>query len=220
MSPITIQRVQHNHPSESLVDACANLFAMLMKDNTAPLSLCGGEASLIYYLARGMILACALDGEYYIALNEENDLAGFCLWMPPGKVIFSTEEQRLLGFDDFMARLPEVGKDYYRTTYFVEFPKFVAKCLGKTDWNDDFWWLHTLMVRPESQRQGVGRALLQPVREKAAQAVEPIALSTTSQQNASIYTSLGLHLLDSRIMPSPWGDWPLYVFALDPRSRD
>jgi hypothetical protein len=44
----------------------------------------------MYLLARAMILACALDGEYYTAVSEENELVGFCLWMPPGKVIFST----------------------------------------------------------------------------------------------------------------------------------
>lgn len=41
-------------------------------------------------MARAMILACALDGEYYIATNDEDELVGYCLWMPPGKELFST----------------------------------------------------------------------------------------------------------------------------------
>ena len=62
----------------------------LMFQDIAVLSLRGGEANLIYYMTRAMILACTLDGDYYTAVNEENELVGFCLWMPPGKVIFST----------------------------------------------------------------------------------------------------------------------------------
>jgi hypothetical protein len=62
----------------------------LTSQDTAVLSLCGGEASLMHSLARAMIHACALDGEYYTATNEAEELVGFCLWMPPGKEIFST----------------------------------------------------------------------------------------------------------------------------------
>jgi hypothetical protein len=62
---------------------------MSFEDNCV-VSLCGGEANLIHYMGRAMIRACALDGEYYIAKNEKDEVLGFCLWMPPGKEIFST----------------------------------------------------------------------------------------------------------------------------------
>ncbi|KAF8487759.1 hypothetical protein JB92DRAFT_2758829, partial [Gautieria morchelliformis] len=191
--------------SEKLVDACANMFAMLTKDGY-----------LLYYVARAMILACALDGEYYTAVNEENELVGFCLWMPPGKVIFSTWVPRHI----LIITRSQLTKTTVCILYLTEFPKFVAGCLGKSNWKDDFWFLHTLMVRPENQRQGVGRALMQPVRERVriSFTFEPIALSTTNQNNVPIYTSLGLRLLGSRVLPSPWGDWQLFVFSLDPQS--
>lgn len=62
---------------------------MLLEDNCV-LSLCGGESSLIFYMGRAMIRACAIDGEFYTAVNEENELLGYCLWMPPKKTIYST----------------------------------------------------------------------------------------------------------------------------------
>jgi hypothetical protein len=55
----------------------------------AVVSLTGGDKSLLYPLACAMIRACALDGEYYVA-RADGELVGFCLWMPPGKDIFST----------------------------------------------------------------------------------------------------------------------------------
>jgi len=182
----------------------------------ALVSLTGGDPNLRYPLACAMIRACALEGEFYIA-REDDELVGFCLWMPPGKQIFSTHAQCELGLTDFIARLSEKGKEYYRTTYFAEFPKFITLCLG--DPKSKFWWLHTMMVHPAKQSQGVGRALMQPVREKAAQVSAPLALSTTTELNVPKYMALGLQLIGKRAMPSPWGKWPLYVFSLDPRSR-
>lgn len=37
-----------------------------------------------------MLKAGALAGEYYTATDENNDLLGFTLWMPPGDDLFST----------------------------------------------------------------------------------------------------------------------------------
>jgi hypothetical protein len=35
---------------------------------------------------------------------------------------------------------------------------------------------------------------------------------------ATIYQRCGLKLLDDKIMPSPWGDWPLYILSVDTKK--
>ncbi|PCH35850.1 hypothetical protein WOLCODRAFT_140107 [Wolfiporia cocos MD-104 SS10] len=213
MSTIIAQRI--TDPSPHIIDVCVELFAELMSANKAIISLCGGDARLVGPLARAMLCAGALAGELYIAtdIGDEQPI-GYTMWMPPGQELFSTPEQRALGLEAFMAALPEDGKEYYRTTYTAEFPAFVSSCIGSRGMLDG-WWLHMAMVRKDRQRQGILRALLAPVREKALQNGETLACSTTTQTNALVYQALGFALKGERTMPSPWGEWPLFVFALD-----
>ncbi|KZT04282.1 uncharacterized protein LAESUDRAFT_658088 [Laetiporus sulphureus 93-53] len=217
MSSLTITRVEQ--PSPKLIDDSVNLFVALMKSDPAIESLCGGDVSLAGPMARAMLNAGVLAGEYYAALDENGELAGFTLWMPPGQEMFSTQEQRDLGLTDFMARLPPEGKEYYKDTYLAEFPGFVSSCIGPTG-KVDSWWLHMAMVRQERQQQGIARSLIGLVRDKAKEKGETLACSTTTLTNASAVIALGFDLKGERNMPSPWGDWPLYVFALDTKSSD
>jgi len=58
-------------------------------DNAA-ISLAGGDFSLIKLQAAAMLRAGALAGEFYTATNENGEIIGYTLWMPPGQEIFST----------------------------------------------------------------------------------------------------------------------------------
>ncbi|EGO00642.1 hypothetical protein SERLA73DRAFT_178507 [Serpula lacrymans var. lacrymans S7.3] len=215
MPQVTVQRVER--PSETQIEASVALFVSCMKDNIAALSLSGCDATLLDPMARSTLMAGILAGEYYNATDESGDVVGFALWMPPGEEMFSKPEQRELGLNDFMARLPEVGRDYYKNTYSAVFLDFVSSCLGPTG-KRDAWWLHMLMVHPERQRQGIGRALVGPVLEKATQKGEVLALSTTTHTNVPIYTAMGFKEMGGRTVPSPLGEWPLHVFSLDTRT--
>ncbi|KAF9809791.1 hypothetical protein IEO21_07266 [Rhodonia placenta] len=112
--------------------------------------------------------------------------------------------------------------------YMVKFPAFVNHCIGPTG-KTDSWWMHQAMVRPDRQRQGIARNLINLVREERLYANsfrqaklkgETLACSTTTPTNALVYQAIGFELKEKRDMPSPWGDWPLYVFALDTTMRD
>ncbi|KAI0929819.1 hypothetical protein AcW1_008661 [Taiwanofungus camphoratus] len=81
----------------------------------------------------------------------------------------------------------------------------------------DSWWLNMIQVHPDRQRQGIATALIGLVREKAKRKGETLALSTSNPSNVPIYKAIGFDLKGDRIMPSPWGDWPL--FALDTRDE-
>ncbi|KAH9932591.1 uncharacterized protein B0H18DRAFT_986392 [Fomitopsis serialis] len=126
-------------------------------------------------MVRSMIKAAVLAaGEYYPALDENDELVG--------RDLFDTPEQRELGLNEFMARLPDAGKQYYKAVYLKEFPVFVNECMGSA---------------------------------KATEKGQTLACSTTQDYNALVYKSYGFEQKGERTMPSPWGDWPLYVFALD-----
>lgn len=211
-SGITLKRVEH--PSDARVEEAIDLFYDLMKDDKAMISLTGGQASQIPSMGRAMLRAGIHSGEYYEAVDENDSLIGFLMTMPPGRDLFSTEEQRVLGLTEFMSNLSDAGKEYYKTTYLAEFPAFVNACLGPTG-KLDSWYLHMLMIKREYQGKGVGKGLIGKVVGKASRSGDVMAISTTTSVNATIYQRCGFKLHDMRIMPSPWGEWPLYIFSLD-----
>jgi ribosomal protein S18 acetylase RimI-like enzyme len=185
-----------------------------MKTNQGAISLVGGHTDLLKPQAVAMIRAGALSGEFYVAQASTGEVVGFTLWMPPGQEMFATAEQRALGFNEFMASLSDSAKEYFRTTYLAEFPTFVNSVLGPTG-KIDSWWLNMAMVRPEYQRLGIATSLINIVRSKAIAAREPIAFSTTNDANVPVYTSMGFAHLAKKIMPSPWGEWPVHLFGLN-----
>lgn len=61
-----------------------------LSSDVAIMGLCGGDVGLVKPLALSMIRAGVLDGEFYAATNEEDDILGYVMTMPNGKVLFST----------------------------------------------------------------------------------------------------------------------------------
>ncbi|KAF9562254.1 hypothetical protein CPC08DRAFT_706773 [Agrocybe pediades] len=204
-----VQRVMK--PTEERLQEAAQLFTDLMKTNLGAVSLAGGEVSLMNLEALALLRAGVHSGEYYEATDDQDALVGYTLWMPPGKEMFSTAEQRALGFDEFMSKLSVEAAHYFKTKYVAEFPAFVASLLGPTG-KLDSWWLHMAMVKSTHQRHGVLRALVDLVREKADANGEYLATCTTNDDNIKVYTSLGFGYKGSTLMSSPWGEWPIHVF--------
>ncbi|KAI0697360.1 hypothetical protein BC835DRAFT_1472786 [Cytidiella melzeri] len=213
---ITIQRVEQ--PSVSRLEEAVELFYSLMKGDVALKSLVGGEPEKIGDMGRAMLRAGVHSGEYYEAVDANGGLVGFLMTMPPGQDLFSTQEQRALGLTEFMENLSPEGKEYYRTTYLAEFPAFVNSCLGPTG-KLDSWYIHMVMVSPEHQWKGVGKSLINQVVEKASRSGDVVALSTTTALNATIYQKCGFTLLGHKIMPSQWGEWPLYIFSWNTTAK-
>ncbi|KIM38174.1 hypothetical protein M413DRAFT_247359 [Hebeloma cylindrosporum] len=190
-----------------------------MHNDQGAISLSGGDVSLMKLQALAMLRAGALAGEYYIATNPAGEQIGYTLWMPPGQEMFSTDEQRKLGFAEFMNRLPQEGKDYFATTYLARLPGFVTSKLGPTG-KLDSWWLHMAMVRRDYQKKGVVRSLINLVCEKAAETGGTLACATTSHENVPVYRAIGFTHLGEIVMPSPWGEWPVHLFSLNARRTE
>lgn len=212
---ITYQRVPN--PTVEQVEATVALFMDLMKEDIAVLCLSGADTALIPDLARAMIKAgIYAAGEYYLATDENGEIVGYTMWMPPGQEMFSTPEQRALGLNDFMVKLPEEGREYQKSFFMAKFPSFVNTQLGPTG-KVDSWWLHMAMVRRDYQHQGIAKTLINMVRDKAIAGDATMALSTTTDKNVPIYQKCGFELKGTMIMPSPLGEWPLHVLALPPK---
>ncbi|KAH9843599.1 uncharacterized protein C8Q71DRAFT_729183 [Rhodofomes roseus] len=209
MSSVTVRRVYD--VTDAQLEELASLFILNMNDDLAAISICGGDRSLMGTMARAMIRAATLDGEIYTAAEQSDRILGYAVWMPPGQDLLSTPEQRKLGWDDFFEHVSQRGKDWFTKTYATEVSAFMAGIFGPTG-KVDSWYLNIIMVHPDYHRRGIATKLVDVVRSKAAANGDTMALSTSSTRNVPIYKALHFDLVGEKMIPSPWGDWPLYVF--------
>lgn len=80
---------------------------------------------------------------------------------------------------------------------------------------DSHWYVATLGVRPDAQRQGLGRALLARVADAADHAGEPIYLETDREENVGFYERAGFKICaKSRVF-----DVPLWHMRRAPRAQ-
>ncbi|KAH9928900.1 uncharacterized protein B0H18DRAFT_999285 [Fomitopsis serialis] len=212
MSQVKLARL-HN-PTKRQLDEFEALFVLTMSSDLAAISICGGDQSLIGPMARAMILAATLGGEIYAATEEGGAIVGCAVWMPPGQELLSTPEQRQLGWNDFFAKVPQEGKDWFTKTYSNEVTTFINKILGPTG-KLDSWYLNIIMVHPEHQGRGIATKFISIVRENASAHGTMMALSTSDPRNVPIYKALHFEQRGDKRIPSPWGDWSLYIFTQD-----
>ena len=84
----------------------------------------------------------------------------------------------------------------------------------KRDLPEPHWYTMVVGVDPAFQGQGLGRALLQPVMDKAKSEGLPVYLETAQPKNVSFYKKLGFQVL--RELKEPTSGLDLWTFRLDP----
>lgn len=76
------------------------------------------------------------------------------------------------------------------------------------------WYVMVVGVAPDAQGSGVGRALLQPIMDRAAAAGQPCYLETAQPTNVVFYEQLGFHRLVETVEPQ--SGLRLWTFRRDP----
>lgn len=76
------------------------------------------------------------------------------------------------------------------------------------------WYVMVVGVSPEAQGQGLGRALLQPIIDRADTAGQPCYLETAQPKNVAFYEHLGFRQVVDTVEPS--SGLRLWTFRRDP----
>ncbi|KAF9807757.1 hypothetical protein IEO21_08071 [Rhodonia placenta] len=169
-SNLTISHVEK--PDEKLVEEAVQLVVKLMRN--------GGNLDLFPDWARSIVAASAfISGEMYAAIDESNTLVGFAMWMPPGRVPLTTEEERQLGWNQFWKKLSPEGRDYTENVLGKDFPKFLEKSFGFPDVQESTYWCSFAMIREDYQNKGVATAIFDLVYAKAKETGAIMALGTS-----------------------------------------
>ncbi|KAJ6460370.1 hypothetical protein C8R47DRAFT_994075 [Mycena vitilis] len=128
----------------------------------------GDNADLKGQIFRAMMRAGELGGEVYFAIDDgSNQVVGVAVWFPPGKLLFDTEEQRTLGFDDLMNQLSIETKKFWAESYAPVVENFLAdeKLLGPEGTRNSYY-LNLLATDPAYQKKHIASTLLKTVHDK------------------------------------------------------
>ncbi len=142
-------------------------------------------------------------GEVYVT----DDVAGASIWLKPGETDITPERGAEIGFDELPEKLgAEAFGRFFTALEFME-------GYHKRDMTEPHWYTMVLGVDPAFQGKGLGRALLEPVLERARADKVPVYLETAQPANVSFYKNMGFEVL--RELTEPSSGLPVWTFRFD-----
>lgn len=141
-------------------------------------------------------------------LTPAGSPGGAAVWLPPNGTDVTPERAAAAGFDRWPDLLgPEAADRFFSALAAVD-------PFHKTDVRPEHWYVMVVGVAPEAQGQGLGRALLQPVMDRADRDGVPCYLETAQPRNVSFYQHLGFRVL--RDFVEPVSGLRMWTFRRDP----
>ncbi|KAF7330357.1 N-acetyltransferase domain-containing protein [Mycena venus] len=211
---------------DDAVDVCVRAYIGELASN----SMVGGDESLKAAIWRAMIRAGLLDGEVYFATDDSSHkVVGVAVWFPPGKSLFDSEEQRALGFDDFMKKLSPETQEFWANSYVPVVDKFLAEVIGPSASSSsqpftgcmiidsnmqgtrDSQYLNQLATDPAFQKKGIATMLLKTFAESDNPPM--FAHCAANEKNARFYESCGYTIKGKMFLDAPTGGYPVIVLT-------
>jgi len=115
--------------------------------------------------------------------------AGAAVWLGPAAWKVTPEREAAAGLDELPKTLGAAAAEWFFSVVGALDPHH------HRDVPAAHWYLMLLGVAPEAQGSGVGRALLQPVLDRAAAAGQPCYLETAQPKNVGFYEHMGFRRL-------------------------
>ena len=119
------------------------------------------------------------------------------VWLPPGG--FPWTLRRKLRAAPAFARVMVAAPRSFRM-----FMRFGGN-MEATHRDEQHWYLVVLSVRPESQRRGLGSALVEPILDRAHRDALPCWLETFDPANVAFYQRFGFEVIDPAFPAIPGG---------------
>jgi ribosomal protein S18 acetylase RimI-like enzyme len=135
---------------------------------------------------------------------------GAAIWLPPDKWEVTAERAAAAGLDD----LPKVLGDEAAERFFSALG--AINPYHHRDVPAAHWYVMVVGVSPEARGQGLGRALLQPIMDRADAAGLPCYLETAQPDNVAFYEHLGFRQVVE--MVEPQSGLRLWTFRRDPHA--
>lgn len=141
-------------------------------------------------------------------LTTEGKPLGAAVWLPPETWEVTPERAAAAGFDD----LPNVLGEEAANRFFSALGAIDP--YHHRDVPPAHWYLMVVGVAPEARGQGLGRALLEPIMNRADASGLPCYLETAQPDNVEFYEYLGFKKIMEVVEPQ--SGLQLWTFRRDP----
>lgn len=145
-------------------------------------------------------------------LTTKGQPMGAAVWLPPETWKVTPERAAAAGFDDLPDILGEDAAGRFFTALGAIEPYHYQ------DVPPSHWYLMVVGVSPEARGRGLGRALIEPVMERADNSGLPCYLETSQPDNVAFYEHLGFkNVVD---LVEPQSGLRLWTFRRDPPAQN
>lgn len=142
--------------------------------------------------------------------TTRNPVAGAAVWLGPGAWEVTPERAEAAGLDRLPAEMgPAAWARFEQVLGFLE-------PFHHRDVDPAHWYVMVVGIAPRWQGRGLGRALLQPILDRADAAGEPCYLETAQSGNVPFYEKLGFRVLVDTVEPQ--SGLRLWTFQRDPQQ--
>jgi ribosomal protein S18 acetylase RimI-like enzyme len=139
-----------------------------------------------------LVRAGMLYGYVYITSPQ---MEGVAVWMPPKTNISSLELLFRVGVITAPVRLGfKAFQGIWKTMQHIEE-------LCQRHINGDYWYLQVISVDSPDQKQGYGRALIEPMLARFSEQNLPCCLDTEEENNVIYYERYGFQVVEASIIP-------------------
>jgi ribosomal protein S18 acetylase RimI-like enzyme len=141
-------------------------------------------------------------------LTTENNPLGAAVWLPPETWEVTPERAAAAGFD----ALPDVLGEEAANRFFSVLG--TIEPYHHRDVPPAHWYLMVVGVAPEACGQGLGRALIEPIMNRADASGLPCYLETAQPDNVAFYEYLGFKKIVEEVEPQ--SGLTMWTFRRDP----
>ena len=134
--------------------------------------------------------------------------AGAAVWLGPDAWDVTPERAAAAGLDDLPNALGAAAAERFFSVLAAIDP------YHRRDVPAEHWYVMVVGVAPEAQGSGLGRALLQPIMDRADAAGQPCYLETAQPSNVAFYEHLGFRRVVETVEPQ--SGLRLWTFRRDP----
>ncbi|TFY66315.1 hypothetical protein EVG20_g4771 [Dentipellis fragilis] len=196
----------------------------------------GSNPALLDPSFRCTIRAGIHRGTVYLAQDKSDRILAFAVCFGPGKSMYSTQEQGELGFDQMVSDMSPETRDWWKNTYAPKVNEIlseevlgvVSKLPGvgvprhllslHTQNRVDAWYVNLLVADSAFKRQGLARAVLDAVDQRAIADKTVLVLCANKEINRDVYLRLRFQVKGQVDVPSPAGTVPVFALTRTPAS--
>ncbi|KAI0043710.1 hypothetical protein FA95DRAFT_1574934 [Auriscalpium vulgare] len=204
--------------ADAQVDEAVALCLKAYDGDIANNILTGGDPALADPAWRALVRAGNHSGVVFVASSDGSDeIQSIGIWFPPGQTVFSTPEQRELGFLDFINAMPPAHRDWFLNDYSRKTREFKLRVLGENT-ERDAWYANLIATHPKYQGRGLASEILKTACQIAAADNKNVVLGTQNEENAVFYRNRGFTEVGRMDEPTPWGVFTGNMFIRKPPS--